>query len=443
MYLTCPSCEASYRLPPEKRGSGTVTCPRCGAVFKTAAPGMGPDDSQIVPISDIEQSYEKTLPPDAMAMIQLWEDRSEEEDIDAAEARAREEAAQLKSVEPEVPEEDADLSEDTAVEAYVPVGGLHPSARSGEHRVVDGPVSTSSPPPVSARPAGPQASQNRRTATGGHEGISQEIGDPSDSGAITIPHAVTSSAPGKKPTAPSFYDADEDTQPPAISGGYVADPKTLAARLVEDSVGLQPKKKKKEEGGGIGLMTWVGIAVVVVVCGGGAAAATNVIAMAVSNTPTQTTQAAGAQPESIATARSITGPATRVPDPTPEPSIIVEPDPEDDPGSAPLANDADEEPTEDDPGADDEPEPEPEPVTRPRPRPRPKPRPRPRPRPRPAPEPVAAPTPGPVPAPEPGPAPAPNPVADPEPAGASRPAPNPEPERLDVNTSDLKNPFGG
>ncbi|MCB9675732.1 MAG: zinc-ribbon domain-containing protein [Alphaproteobacteria bacterium] len=337
MFISCPSCEARYKVPAHLKGLGTVTCPRCGHVFKAALPEMVPPDvSQVVSmsVSDAEEEYEKTLPPDAMAMITLWEDRDNATDPGPEEGDATE------------------------------VDALGSGARRATAPTV--------PPPLApAKPSSPEA-PNRTPVTGGHRALPGML--PSMSGAHT-------------------FDVDEPTIPPEVAApGRRADPKALAARLVEDSVGI---RRPAPQSSGVPVWTWAVMAVLGAVCGGGGAVIGNAFFMGapVESQPDLRATVAPVQPRVyVEETRKATPPA---------PAPVAEPEPEVQPEPDPVA-------------AEPEPAPPPRPVVRPRPRPAP------------APEPVAAP----APAPEPEPAPEPVVVA------------KPRPTTLDVSTSDLKNPFG-
>lgn len=106
MVITCPSCSARYRLPASLEKGGTVTCPRCANRFTAVPPSRVKRppavSTPVVAMTEGEAQDDRTLPPGAMAMIQLWEDAQEPEEdtaspdpaeLDAARREAAEEAS--------------------------------------------------------------------------------------------------------------------------------------------------------------------------------------------------------------------------------------------------------------------------------------------------------------------------------------------------------------
>lgn len=134
MVITCPSCSARYRLPASLKGGGHVTCPRCANRFTAVPPSRVKRpppavSTPVVAISEGGAADDHTLPPGAMAMIQLWEDAQ-----DSEEETAEPDKAELDAARKEVAEE---------------------ASSKGVFLRRDLPEPAPTPPPVAARPRGP------------------------------------------------------------------------------------------------------------------------------------------------------------------------------------------------------------------------------------------------------------------------------------------------
>ena len=328
MVVACPECSTTYRLPSLHPGGVRVTCPHCQTRFvAVVAESEAPASSEgpFAELSDLEE-YDRTLPPDAMGMLQLIDD------VPVVVNLAKVEEGEATAIRPPVPGPPAAKRNAREVLGLTAVTDHRPQATSTP------PTAPKAPPLVMARPSQPTPAPTHRIRERPTESIS---------------HAP--------------YDNDA----------------ALANHLLHQSMGPQPTATSP--GMAFGWVTMLGVGVVILLC-------------------------------------SSMGTLLAVGLPQSSEALVVTPPPPVDPAPAPIVAPA--------------PAPEPEPVeVEPE---------------QPAPEPVAAaprpisrPTPRPV---RPAPTPVPEPVAPapatPKPTPTPTPVPEPTPTKLDVRSTDLRNPFG-
>lgn len=179
MFVSCPGCDARYRMPAGRGETSPITCPRCGSVFPASPEEHVPVDAQpnhAVMTVD-EQTHDETLPPNAMAMIELWDDpdspsTSTSSLLDETPPPAPHALpGSLTAVEPSTPQASQNRTPPTEERARRPIpGGAAPSAvdtvppanravdpeldsRHLARRLVEDSIGARKPPPASTGPS--------------------------------------------------------------------------------------------------------------------------------------------------------------------------------------------------------------------------------------------------------------------------------------------------